>query len=152
MLRAAISADIAVLSALHLGAFSGGWDAAALAALLEGPGVFAILSESDVAEGFILMRVAADEAEILTLAVGKEHRRHGIASRLLEQASGQSALRGARRMFLEVSATNHAAASLYQGHGFERVGRRKAYYEDGADAWVLSATLPLRMGKSGKTL
>lgn len=152
MLRAATSADIPALSALHLRSFTDGWDAAALSALLEGPGVFAVLSEAGAVEGFILMRVAADEAEILTLAVGKEHRRHGVASRLLEQASRQSARLGARRMFLEVSATNHAAASLYEAHGFGPVGRRMAYYEDGADALVLSAALPLRMGKSPETL
>jgi ribosomal-protein-alanine N-acetyltransferase len=51
-----------------------------------------------------------------------------------------------------VAAANLPARKLYEKYGFREVGLRKAYYEDGDDALVLSAVLPLAMGNPEKTL
>ena len=53
------------LASIHAEAFDAPWDAAAFSDLLAQAGVIACV-ETD---GFILIRVVADEAEILTLAV-----------------------------------------------------------------------------------
>jgi len=78
---------------------------------------------------FILARIIADEAEILTIATHPQHRRKGLAMGLLEQFHDMARSRGATTAFLEVAADNHAAITLYQGCGYIQVGMRRAYYE-----------------------
>jgi ribosomal-protein-alanine N-acetyltransferase len=89
----------------------------------------------------ILIRVAADEAEILTLAVAPEARRTGLGRALLDAACEAARAAGAVRLFLEVSATNQAARALYDAAGFQQIGRRRRYYADGSDALTMSLTL-----------
>jgi ribosomal-protein-alanine N-acetyltransferase len=151
-IRAATQDDLAALADIHARAFARAWCSGDLAALLSGPGVLAFLAADEDPCGFILVRVAADEAEILTLAVGPDRRKQGIASGLLENAARHVETGGASRMFLEVASQNLPARNLYGKYGFREVGRRKAYYEDGDDALVLAAALPLGVGNSRKTL
>lgn len=114
------------------------WDAASFVRLLAQPGVFA-LAEGE--RGIVLGRVAADESEILTLAVVPENRREGIGSALLAAAKRRALREGARAMYLEVAETNVAALALYERSGFRPVGRRDRYYADGGSALVLAAAL-----------
>ena len=126
------------LAALHATAFDAPWKAGEIAQLLAGPGVF-VVAEPD---GFILIRVVADEAEILTLAVRPSARRGGLGRRLVEAAVVRAAALGAERMFLEVAEDNVAARALYARTGFTEAGRRRGYYAraDGSreDALVLA--------------
>lgn len=151
-IRLATFDDLAVLADIHARAFAQGWQRDSLKSLMSGPGVFVFVAEDDEACGFIMARLAADEAEILTIAVGPDRRKQGLGSGLLGHAARDMRVRGAVRMFLEVAERNTPARNLYEKHGFHEVGRRKAYYEDGDDALVLSASLPLVVGNSGKTL
>jgi ribosomal-protein-alanine N-acetyltransferase len=80
--------------------------------------------------GFLLGRVVAGEAELLTLAVHPEHRRQGIAAQLMQEFIHNARLRGAEDLFLEVSADNIAAKELYIVNGFTETGLRKNYYEN----------------------
>ena len=116
--------DPSVLAALHAQAFAAPWDAAAFADLLAQPGVFAVV-ETD---GFILIRLVLDEAEILTLAVRPAARRAGLGGRLVGQGAVQAVQGGANRLFLEVAEDNAAARALYARCGFSEVGRRRGYY------------------------
>lgn len=133
------------LAALHATAFDAPWDAAAFAVLLEQAGVFA----AETAQGFILMRVVADEAEILTLAVHPEARGRGQGARLVAEGVAAAGARGADRIFLEVADDNASARAVYARAGFVEAGRRTAYYSrpDGsrADALLLSLNLPVRL-------
>jgi ribosomal-protein-alanine N-acetyltransferase len=130
--------DLAALAALHAQCFAEAWTAEALASLLTGPGTFVF----HLPEGFVIARVAGDEAEILTIAVSPEARGQGLGRVLLRQAAGEAQTRGAQAMFLEVAADNAAARALYAGQGFEQVGGRKGYY-NGRDALILKRPLPL---------
>ena len=112
------------LAALHAEAFDAPWSAAAFADLLTQPGVR--LDADD--DGFILIRIAADEAEILTLAVRPQARRQGLASRLVARAAATASADGAERLFLEVAEDNAPARALYARQGFEAAGRRPRYY------------------------
>jgi ribosomal-protein-alanine N-acetyltransferase len=89
--------------------------------------------------------VAADEAELLTIAVRPAHRRMGLARRLLAAVIGHVRNAGARTLFLEVGVDNPAARSLYEAQGFCAVGERRAYYQRGqgppADGVVMRLTL-----------
>lgn len=147
------------LAALHAAAFDAEpWDAAAFDSLLASPGVMALTAsdpdgdgdgdgDGDLAHavGFVLVRHAADEAEILTLAVVPQRRREGIAARLIEAAAVALAAQGAAALFLEVAEDNAPARTLYRRAGFEEVGRRRGYYaRKGApacDALVLRLAL-----------
>jgi tRNA threonylcarbamoyladenosine biosynthesis protein TsaB len=135
--------DAAMLAALHAQAFDKAWDASALGALLQSPGVFAFHSLS----GFVLARAAGDEAEILTIAVAPTARRRGLARVLMQVAASHAAGLGAQTVFLEVGTQNEAALALYHGLGFEQAGSRKGYYAGvsgaGGDALLLKAALPL---------
>lgn len=128
------------LAALHALAFppEERWGADALRLMLEMPGSFGLYAAEG---GFILARVAADEAEVLTLAVAPAARRQGVGAALLETALTLVEEAGAGVMFLEVSTGNAAARALYAGAGFTEVGRRPRYYADGSDALVLSRRL-----------
>ena len=133
------------LAAIHAEAFETPWDAASLSALLASPGVF-VVAEAD---GFILIRVVADEAEILTLAVRPSARRGGLGARLVEAGVVRSAALGAERMFLEVAEDNVAARALYARAGFHEAGRRRGYYARGdgsrEDALVLALNFPRQL-------
>ncbi len=133
-------AHAAVLAALHALAFppSERWDAAAFAAQLGLPGVFGLLLPE---AGILLARVAADEAEILTVGIVLPARRAGHGAALLRAAETQAARAGARKMFLEVAARNVAARAMYKSAGYATVGYRPRYYADGADAVAMAKDL-----------
>lgn len=138
------ASDTAPLAALHAACFSDAWDAAAIAALLAGPGAFTF----HTADGFVLARVAGGEAEILTLAVTPQARGRGLGRALLQAAIDRAAELDAEAVYLEVGADNPHALALYAGLGFAKVGIRKGYYapaisRDG-DALVLRLPLPLK--------
>ncbi|HVW74157.1 MAG TPA: ribosomal protein S18-alanine N-acetyltransferase [Rhizomicrobium sp.] len=126
----------ASLAALHAASFQQAWDANTLSDMLSAPGAFAFAH----ADGFVLARAAADEAEILTLAVRPDARGKGLGRALLQAAINRARELGAVTMFLEVGADNPHAIALYASLGFAKVGMRKGYYE-GRDALVLR--LPL---------
>lgn len=120
------------LSALHGTLFDPAWDSAAFLGLLHHPGSTAFLARAGTppqTTGFILGQLAADEAEILTIGVGKASQRRGIGRRLIEALARAARRAEARRLFLEVAADNIPALVLYKKLGFEEVGRRKAYYQ-----------------------
>lgn len=134
----------ALLAALHAEAFppADRWGQQAIALLLELPGHVALLATRGEAPlGFVMGRVAADQAEILTLAVRPEARQAGLGRALMQSLATEAARRGATELFLEVAETNGAARALYARLGATQAGRRRAYYADGTDALVLRLAL-----------
>lgn len=131
------------LAAIHAEAFDTPWSADAFAALLAQPGVMLEAAP----DGFVMVQAAADEAEILTLAVRPAARRRGVATALVEMAARRAELAGAGRLFLEVAEDNLAARALYARLGFEPVGRRPRYYArangPAVDALLLARNLPV---------
>ena len=89
--------------------------------------------------GFVLSRLAADEAEILTIAVESASRGKGVGRALLAENLRQAANAGARAMFLEVDRGNAPALALYKRLGFVAVGERAGYYrrKDGVRATAI---------------
>jgi ribosomal-protein-alanine N-acetyltransferase len=139
-----------VASAIHADAFASlgerGWTHQEIAELLAAPGVAGFLVQNDgEAVGFALCRIAADEAELLTIAVRADRRRQGAGTALLRLVLALAGKRGARRLFLEVGSDNPGALHLYRQAGFEAVGRRPAYYSRPgrkiADATVMRLVL-----------
>lgn len=131
------------LSAIERAAFAGRerpWSINDYIAL-GGPPRSAVFADDAVAEGFLILSFAADEAEIINLGVVPSARRKGLARMLLEAALAEARTRGILTMFLEVAEDNAPARALYAGAGFVEAGRRPRYYlrPDGSrvDALIL---------------
>ena len=93
---------------------------------------------ADAIAGYVVALDAADEGEILNLAVAPADRRNGLGRALVEDVLEALAERGVRQVYLEVRESNAPARALYAAHGFREVGRRKQYYRRPAeDAIVL---------------
>jgi [ribosomal protein S18]-alanine N-acetyltransferase len=148
MLRRATRVDIEVMAEIHASAFpaADAWSGDVFDLQLALPNVFALLHE---AGGLILVRIAADEADILTLAVAPDARKGGVGYILLMKATEMVANQGSRAVFLEVSVANIAALRLYTQAGFAEVGRRAGYYSDNSDALVLRLDLQNRRETAG---
>lgn len=106
-----------------------------LASLADGAGWVA--ERDGRVEGVLISRQAADEFEILNLAVGKNSRRIGIATQLVKSALEQARKSGATRIHLEMRASNEAAMGLYSNLGFRNAGCRRNYYSHPAEDAVL---------------
>jgi len=78
--------------------------------------------------GYVVALDAADEGEILNLAVAPGGRRIGLGRALVEAILGMLKDREVSHVYLEVRESNAPARALYAAQGFREVGRRKAYY------------------------
>lgn len=134
--------DAAAFAAVHAASFPRGWGEDEFLALI---GEHAVVADRATVGrnfiGFVLSRLAADEAEILSLAVAPAWRGRGLARPLLDLHLRRLAGRGARAVFLEVDEHNAPANRLYRRAGFAKVGRRQGYYDSGATALVLRRDL-----------
>lgn len=136
------------LSAIHASAFARPWTEHDFEAFLaeravRADGIF--LDRDTQPSGFILSRRAADEAEILSVALAREARGQGHARTLVASHLHALAHAGVRRLHLEVEDGNRAAVRLYRRLGFEEVGRREGYYlrPDGSRAGAVSMSRAL---------
>ncbi len=84
--------------------------------------------------GFVALRGAAGQYELLNIAVAQTQQRQGIATALLRHAL---AALGPVQITLEVSTGNRAAQALYRKMGFVVLGTRKQFYDDGSDALIM---------------
>lgn len=146
--RLVTAEDADRLAALHAEGFDAPWSAREIADVLAWPGVFGLLAGDTDDEGMILMRVIADDAEVLTIAVAPRARRRGVARALLAESVGRAVLAGADAMFLEVAVDNAPAIALYQALGFVAAGRRKDYYDRGAEGHVDALALRLDLNSA----
>ena len=127
---------------IHAAGFAYSWAQEELENLISSPNALGLAALDPVnsrLRGFVLSRLAADEAEILTIAVDPVLRKGGVGRDLLRAHLAEAAAVGARKMFLEVDADNSAALALYALFRFVQVGERKGYYKrpDGKPATAL---------------
>ena len=100
------------------------------------------LEEAGVLQGYISLYQAADELEVLNLAVLPGARRQGLGERLLRTALQEAEKTGINRALLEVRTGNAPAIALYEKCGFVQVGKRPRYYADtGEDALIYQCDL-----------
>jgi len=126
----ATPAHLPKIVALENVCFSDPWSETSFRESLENPLACLTLAIDDAGEvlGYVLLSVAADEGEILNVAVSPLHRRCGIGKMLLASALCEACRRGAETCYLEVRASNESAIKLYTHFGFMRAGVRKQYY------------------------
>lgn len=134
--------DVAAIAALHAASFQRGWGEDEIHRLLIDRAVVAHRATiGRTLVGFILSRLAADEAEILSVAIAPAWRGRGLARPLLDLHLRRLAGLGARAVFLEVDEHNAPACRLYRRAGFAEVGRRQGYYDSGSAALALRRDL-----------
>lgn len=136
------------LAALHERAFARPWSTVEFETLLAERNVFAdglFIRHDREPDGFVLSRVAADEAEVLSVALTPVVRGRGHARALLAHHFEQLSRAGVRTVHLEVEESNAPALALYRRLGFREVGRRPAYFakRDGSRACALILSLAL---------
>lgn len=142
------ASDASACATVHNESFVRGWSAAEFENLIiasssRGDGRFSAADSSILA--FVLSRIAADEAEILTIATTRQARRKGFATDLLAAHCQTIARAGARKLLLEVGEDNQAALALYRKFGFQHVGDRPAYYRRANGQSALAKILELRL-------
>ena len=131
VLRPLHAAQAAECARIHAAGFAFPWAPSELESLILSPsalGTAAVDPVSARLRGFALSRLAADEAEILTVAIDPTLRRGGVGRDLLRAHLSQIVAADTKRVFLEVDAGNAAALALYTRFQFVRVGERKGYY------------------------
>ncbi|WP_337288403.1 ribosomal protein S18-alanine N-acetyltransferase [Candidatus Methylomirabilis sp.] len=79
--------------------------------------------------GFLCAWIVSGELHINNIAVHPRYRGRGVASQLLEEMLGRAHAKGVTVGYLEVRASNEAAAALYKGYGFRPISRRRNYYD-----------------------
>jgi ribosomal-protein-alanine N-acetyltransferase len=139
----------AACARLHAAGFAHPWSTEEIAQLISSPSTLAAAALDPAngrLRGFVLSRLAADEAEILTIAVEPDSQGRGVGRALLAESLRQAANARAVAVFLEVGEDNAAALALYKRLGFEKVGERRGYYRssDGARATAVIMRKALR--------
>jgi ribosomal-protein-alanine N-acetyltransferase len=128
--RSARQGDAPMLADIHAAALPPGWGERAFLPYLREPGSICLLAaESGLGIGLAVVRIAGDEAEILTLGVRPGHARQGAGKELMRAALDWASSMGARVVYLEVAEGNKPARSLYGGFGFTLIARREHYYQ-----------------------
>ncbi|MCP4318420.1 MAG: GNAT family N-acetyltransferase [Hyphomicrobiales bacterium] len=144
------ASDCAEASVLHAGGFSQVWSDGEIQALLGQDAVFGFIARRPGRRrrsgGFVLARLAADEAEILTIAVSPKYRQNGLGWRLMGAVLRHLRAEGTPSLFLEVDEGNDAAITLYRKIGFSKVAERAAYYDQDSGARTAALVMRLDLG------
>jgi ribosomal-protein-alanine N-acetyltransferase len=123
--------DVGALASLHAASFHRGWGEAEFDQMLrDGSTLVHRLRLRRSVIGFAVSRMAADEAEVLSVAVSPKCRGRGLSRDLFLTHLGHLAGRGVATVFLEVEENNAPARRLYDRAGFVTVGRRERYYKE----------------------
>ncbi|MEE4014103.1 ribosomal protein S18-alanine N-acetyltransferase [Roseibium sp. FZY0029] len=144
VIEEALDEDLPKIADIHALSFKHKWNTDELARMKAHEGTLFLVARraspygTRAPLGFLIVRTAADEAEVITIAVHPRQRGRGIGKKLME--AGLFRLYGERckHLFLEVDAANEPALLLYRALGFKEVGSRKGYYSDsGGDGTAL---------------
>lgn len=88
------------------------------------------VEEENILLGYVIFLNSIDCQEIMKIAVKKEHRRQGLATKLLEMETR-------RPILLEVRESNLEAQEFYKRHGFQEIYVRKQYYRDNGENAII---------------
>jgi ribosomal-protein-alanine N-acetyltransferase len=150
-LTEAMPAEADTLAEIHGQAFAHTWSGEDFATLLRAANTFALAVRRDGIfgtrrmMGFVLVRVAADEAEVLTIAVRPAARGRGYGRMLMEEALRRLYRDRIAKCFLEVNRSNAAAVRLYRSLGFVVAGERQRYYSETTEGDTTALVMRLQL-------
>ena len=138
-LRSATAGDVDAVRDLEVRLFGAdAWSLGSVREELTGPRRVAVVADDPGLVGYAVTVTSGDVVDLQRIAVHPDHRRSGLAHRLLARVVEDA---HADRMLLEVSAANTGALAFYAAEGFGEIARRRRYYRDGTDAVVLQRVL-----------
>ena len=108
----------------------------------------ALRSASETLIGYFVAMKGVDEVHLLNITVAPAFQGQGWAPLMLEALGGWSRGQNAQWLWLEVRASNLRALSIYERHGFRRVGVRKGYYPAHPDTREDAVVMSLRLYES----
>lgn len=101
-----------------------------------------VLPDSGAMVAFVIAMLETDgTGHITTIGVAPEHRRRGLAYRLLDKAEDGFRRRYVRLMRLEVRTVNFGAQELYTRAGYAVMQRLPHYYANGGDGLMMIKSL-----------
>lgn len=131
LIRDVSAKDIKELSAMAKISLSEGFSEDDFRISLENKNAIVLLcEENNEMLGYVVSYFAADEAELIQIAVRDKSRKLGIGSKLFLRLRERLQEQGIKKIFLEVRESNVPANSFYKGLGFIRVGRRPSFYKN----------------------
>ena len=125
--------DITAVARMEREYFSDAWSENSVKIQVENKKVMVIKFAGELI-GYCIFMNAADEGEILRIAINHKIRKAGLGKKLLLASISEMEKSGANEIFLEVRASNDSARALYKSVGFDKIGIRKNYYDDNEDA------------------
>lgn len=130
--------DLSAIADLERECFSDPWSSQAIEETAKRQDFIGLVLEfQGEVVGYVGCLFAFDQADILLIAVSKNHRGKGWGKTLLEKALGVLKINQVQNVFLEVRKSNLVARSCYAGRGFKEIAERKGYYSDGEDAIIM---------------
>lgn len=137
------AAETAQVAEIAAAVFSQPWSKQGFDDSLSGEdNCFLLCMEEELVLGYCGLYMAADEGEIINVAVKPEYRGQGIAHQLMQALLAEGEKHGVSRFFLEVRVSNTPAIRLYEKNAFIIQGIRKNFYQaPKEDAYVMNRIL-----------
>ena len=137
-IRRSLPKDASEIASMESDIFSDPWSEEAINSVIstEGSMCYSALSDGKLI-AYIIGRHICPEGEIYRIATAKEHRKRGVAYRLLDYAVKSERGLGLESLFLEVREHNAPAIALYSSYGFNKIGIRKNYYKNPDDNAII---------------
>jgi ribosomal-protein-alanine N-acetyltransferase len=123
--------DASLCAKLHAKGFYRGWQQSEFAAFLSDIAktpIYVAKDKKNIMAGFAIIRIAANEAELLSIIVAEKFQSKGVGAAILRAILDDLLLSPVEKLLLEVEEENVAAIALYKRQGFLTVGERQAYY------------------------
>lgn len=122
--------DIPQIAALERQAYSQPWSEQGLKHYLDaGMTMFIVARDEETIAGYAAVLCICDEGNLVSIVVDENYRRMGIASEILDILYEELKKEDVNSINLEVRESNLPAITLYEQEGFEKVGKRKGFYD-----------------------
>lgn len=92
---------------------------------------------NDQIAGYVDLWISYENAEIADIAVTSSYQHQHIGSALMDYCVQKCLESNCMNLSLEVRISNQNAIALYEKKGFTKVTKRRHYYSDGEDAWLM---------------
>ncbi len=103
---------------------------------------YRVVTPQEAIVGFVFVMTNDDgTGHITTIGVAPEHRRRGLANKLLNHAENALRKRGINTVRLEVRASNAAAQNLYRQRGYSTVQKLENYYNNSENGFLMVKSL-----------
>lgn len=87
--------------------------------------------------GYVDHWILFEQAEIADIGVSYQYQGKGIGRKLMAYCVNRSIEKGCENLTLEVRVSNTHAIALYEKCGFINAAKRRHYYENGEDAYLM---------------